>query len=136
LKLTISAIMSHTAYRMMTSCHNPPFTWVVGRTFRRQLCSLTGHRIVKDECPFIGHCGHSRSIKFVGRKWPLSRKSNAPCRPSSASGTSPVATAVPEAKRSFALTRRRESGPMHWGRQANQGYGTCWTSLERSSGSP
>ena len=38
------------------------------------------------------------------------------------------------AKACFVGWARR--GHMHWGRQANQGYETCWTSLERSSGSP
>ena len=38
--------------------HKPPFTCVVGRTFRRGY-AREGHPIVKDECSFIGHRGRS-----------------------------------------------------------------------------
>ena len=63
---------------MSTVGHKQPFTCVVARTFKRRLRSVTGRPIVKDERSVFGHCRHSRPVKYVGREWPLSRKSNAP----------------------------------------------------------
>ena len=39
--------------------HNPPFTHVVGRAFRRRLYPVTSHPIFENVCFFIGNCGRS-----------------------------------------------------------------------------
>jgi hypothetical protein len=44
--------------------HKPPFTCVVGRTFRRRLRPVTGHPIVKDERSFS-------AIADIGESWVL-----------------------------------------------------------------
>jgi len=73
--------------------HNRPFTCVVGRTFRSQLRLVTGHRIVKDECPFIG----------LSRRWSLNASAAAIC--SSADNGRPL-----RCERSGRVVRDHEHG--------------------------
>lgn len=46
------------AATLTASGHNPPFTCIADRTFRRRQCPVTGRPIVNDERSFTAFCRH------------------------------------------------------------------------------
>jgi hypothetical protein len=51
--------------------HKPPFTCVVGQTFKRRLRPVTGHPIVRDERSFIGLSRHWDGLGSTSAMWQI-----------------------------------------------------------------